>query len=59
MHPALQYDMVQARQHELLRSAARQRLAADARTARQPRQDRAAATPRRRVLHLVLRLLPS
>ena len=27
MHPALQYDLMQARQHDLLQSAARQRVA--------------------------------
>jgi len=59
MHPALQYDMMQARQHDLLRSAARQRAAAQARTARLPRRDRTAVAPRRRVLRLVWRLLPS
>jgi hypothetical protein len=59
MHPALQYDMMQARQHDLMRSAARQRVAAQARTARLPRRDRTAAAPRRRMLPLVWRLLPS
>lgn len=59
MHPALQYDLMQARQHDLLQSAARQRLAGQARTARRPWRDRAAAAPRRRALHLVSRLLPS
>jgi len=51
--------MMQARQHDLLRSAARQRAAAQARTARLPRRDRTAAASPRRVLHLVWRLLPS
>ena len=59
MHPALQYDMMQARQHDLQRSAAQHRAAAQARTARPPRRDRTAAAPQRRVLHLVWRLLPS
>jgi len=58
MHPALQYDMMQARQHDLQRSATRQRAAAQAKTARLPRRDRTAA-PRRRMLPLVWRLLPS
>jgi hypothetical protein len=59
MHPAFQYELMQARQHDLLRSAAQQRLAAQARTARRERRDHTAAAPRRRVLHLVWRLLPS
>lgn len=59
MHPALRYDLMQTRQHDMLQSAARQRLAAQARTARLPRRDRTATAPRRRVLHLVWRLLPS
>ena len=59
MHPALQYDMTQAIHRDMLRSAARQRVAAQARAARQPRRDRTAAAPRRHVLHLVWRLLPS
>ncbi len=64
MHPALQHDLMQARQHDLLRSAAQQRLAAQTRaaqvkTARLARRDDAAGGPRRRVLQLVWRLLPS
>ena len=59
MHPSVQYDMMQARQHDLRQSAARQRLAAEARTTRLPRRDHTPAAPRRRVLHLVWRLLPS
>lgn len=59
MHPALHYDLMQARQHDLLRSAAQERAAAQARTAGLPRRDRTAAAPRRRVLRLAWRLLPS
>ena len=59
MYPALQYDLMQARQHDLLQSAARQRVAAQARAARRPCRDRTAAALPRRVLHLVWRLLPS
>lgn len=59
MHPALQYDLMQARQHDLLQSAARQRVAARARTARRPGREGTEAAPRRRALHLVWRLLPS
>lgn len=59
MHPVIQHNLMQARQHDKLRSAARQRLAAQARAARQARDDGAAATPRRRVLRLVWRSLPA
>jgi hypothetical protein len=59
MHPALQYDMMQVKRQDLMQSAARQRIAAEARTAGLPRRDHTAAAPRRRVLHLVWRLLPS
>jgi hypothetical protein len=59
MHPVLQYDVMQAIQRDQLRSAARQRAAAQARPARPPRRDRTAAAPRRRLPHLVWRLLPS
>ena len=59
MHPALHYDLMQARQHDLLRSAAQKRAAAQARAARLPRRDRTAAAPRRRVPRLAWRLLPS
>ncbi len=57
MHPALQYDLMQARQHDLLPSAAQQRLAAQARTTRLARRDHTAAAPRRRVLRPAWRLL--
>jgi hypothetical protein len=56
MHPAMHYDLMQARRHDMLRSAAQQQLAAQAKTAR---RDRTATTPRRRVLRLVWRLLPA
>lgn len=64
MHPALQYDLMQARQHDLLRSAAQQRLAmqtraAQVKTARLARRDDTAGGTRRRVLQLIWRLLPS
>jgi hypothetical protein len=59
MHPALQYELMQARQHDLLRSAARQRLAAQAQAARRARDNGVAVAPRRRVLRLVWRLLPA
>jgi hypothetical protein len=59
MHPALHYHLMQARQRDLLQSAARQRLAAQAKTARRTRRNDTAAAPRRRVLRLVSRLLPA
>jgi hypothetical protein len=59
MNPAIQYELMQAKQHDIARSAARRHVVAQAREARQPRRDRTAATPRRRALHLVWRLLPS
>jgi hypothetical protein len=59
MHPVLEHDLMQARQHDTMRSAARQRLAAQAATARLARRDQAAAAPRRRVLRRVWRLLPA
>ena len=59
MHRALHYDLMQARQHDLLRSAAQGRAAAQARTAGLLRRDCTAAAPRRRVLRLAWRLLPS
>jgi hypothetical protein len=59
MHPALQYELTQARQHDQLRSAARQALAAQARAARRTRDSGAAVAPRRRALRLVWRLLPA
>jgi hypothetical protein len=59
MHPALQHDLMQARQRDLLRSAAQQRLAVQARAARLPRRGRKAAAPRWRLPRLAWRLLPS
>ena len=59
MHPAIKHELMQARQHDLLRSAARQRLAAHAKAARRARDNGAADAPRRRVLRLVRRLLPA
>jgi hypothetical protein len=61
MNPAIQYELMQAKQHDIARSAARRHVVAEARAARQPRRDRTATAtaPRRRALHLVWRLLPS
>jgi len=59
MHPALRYDLMQSRQHDKLRSAARQRLAVQLQAARRARDNGAAAEPRRRVLRLMWRLLPA
>jgi hypothetical protein len=64
MHPALNYEVMQARHHDLMRSAAQQRLAAQvkaakAQTARRTRRGEAAATPVRRALQLIWRLLPA
>jgi hypothetical protein len=59
MHPTLQYDVMQAIRRDQLRSTARQRAAMQARAARLPRDDRTPASPRRRLPHLVWRLLPS
>ena len=64
MHPAFHTDMAHARQHDLMRSAAQQRLAAQVKAAhvqeaRRARQADAAAAPRRRVLQLIWRLLPA
>lgn len=59
MHPTIEHNLMQARQHDTLRSAARQRLAAQARTARRERHDCTAAAPRRGARRLVWRLLPS
>jgi hypothetical protein len=59
MHPSVQYDLMQARQQDLQRSVAQQRVAAQAKAARRPRRDRKAEAPRRRLPRLVWRLLPS
>lgn len=64
MHPAIHYDVMQARRHDLMRSAAQHRLAAQAKAAkaqaaRRTRGDDVMAAPRRRVLQLIWRLLPA
>jgi hypothetical protein len=51
------YQLVKARQDELLRTAARDRLAAQARRARPPRPHHPAATPARRPAAMRLRRL--
>lgn len=63
MHPAPQY-LMQARHHDRLRSAAQQRLAAQAKAAhvqaaRRARHDGAAVTPRRHVWQLIWRPRPA
>lgn len=64
MHPAIHYDVMQARQDDLMRSAARHRLAAQAKAAKaqtacRTRGDDVAAAPERRVRRLIWRLLPA
>jgi len=64
MHPAVNYDMMQARRHDLMRSAAQYRLAAQAkaakaRTARRAPRDDVVAAPGRHVLQRIRRLLPT
>jgi hypothetical protein len=64
MHPAFHNDLVHARQHDLMRSAAQQRLAAQVKAAhvqeaRRARPAGTTAAPKRRVLRLVWRLLPA
>jgi hypothetical protein len=64
MHPAIHYDVMQARQHDLMHSAAQHRLAAQAKaakaqTARRTRRDDVATAPGRRVRRLIWRLLPA
>jgi hypothetical protein len=56
MHPVFQYKLMQAKQHDARRSAAQQRLAAQARAAR---RDHASPVPPRRMRRLVWRLLPA
>jgi hypothetical protein len=58
MYPDPSYHM-QARQQDRLRSAAQDRQAAQAKAARPARRDQHGTVPRRRVLRLVWRLLPS
>ena len=64
MHPAINCDATQARRHDLMRSAAQDRLAAQvkaatAQTARQARREGTVAAPGRRVLQRIWRLLPA
>jgi hypothetical protein len=64
MHPAIHYDVMQARHRDLMRSAAQHRLAgqakaAKAQAARRTRPDDVIAAPRRRVLQFIWRLLPA
>ena len=63
MRPGIHYDATQARHHDLMRSAAEDRLAAQAKaakaqTARRARRDGVVAAPGRRVLQWIWRLLP-
>jgi len=63
MHPAINCDATQARRHDLMRSAAQDRLAAQAKaakaqTARRARRDDVVAARGRRVLRRIWRLLP-
>ena len=64
MRPTFHDDLMQARQHDMLRSAAQQRLAAQVKAvhvqaARAAREADAPAAPRRGVLWLVRRLRPA
>jgi len=64
MHPAIHYEVMQARQHDLMNSAAQHRLAAQAKaatapTARRRRRDDVATAPGRCVRRLIWRLLPA
>jgi hypothetical protein len=60
MNSALHYELMQARHHDLMKSAAQDRLAAQAKAARvqAARSANGTVAPRRRVLQLVWRLLP-
>ena len=63
MRPGIHYDATQARHHDLMGSAAQDRLAAQAKgakaqTARRARRDDVVAAPGRRVLQRIWRLLP-
>ncbi len=63
MHSAAHCDLMQARHHDLMRSAAQQRLAAQVKaskphTARRAHRDDAATAPGR-ALRLIWRLLPA
>jgi hypothetical protein len=59
MHPAIHYDLMQARQHDALQSAAQRHLAAQAKTTRRARRNDTAAASPRRGLRRVWRLLPA
>jgi hypothetical protein len=61
MNSALHYELMQARHHDLMKSAAQDRLAAQAKAARvqAARRGNGTVAPRRRVLQLVWRLLPA
>jgi hypothetical protein len=64
MHSALQYELMQARHHDLMRSAAQHRLAAQvkaakAQTSGPARRNDTVAAPGRRVLQRIWRLLPA
>jgi len=64
MHPAIHCDAMQARRHDLMRSAAQDRLAAQvkaakAQTARRARREDTVAALGRRVLQRMWRLLPA
>jgi hypothetical protein len=54
---SIHYQLAKARQDELLRTAARDRLAAQARRERRPRPHRPAATSARRLAAIRLRRL--
>ena len=56
MHPALRYELMQARHHDQLRAAAHQRLATEAKAARAASRGNPAAAPSKRVLRAVFRL---
>jgi hypothetical protein len=63
MHPAIHRYVMQARRHDLMRSAAQDRLAthakaAKAQTTHRARGDGVVAAPGRRVLQRIWRLLP-
>ena len=63
MRPGIHYDATQARNHDLMGSAAQDRLAAQAKaakaqTARRARRDDVVAARGRRVLRRIWRLLP-
>jgi hypothetical protein len=59
MHPTVQYNLMQARHHDMMQAAAQKRLAAQAGAARRAHRDSAEAPPRRRMLRLVWRPRPA